>query len=362
MPDPKIAIVVPCYNTSFRCREAIAAARPFAQVVLAVDDGSTDDTSAHLEAAGCQVLTLPVNGGKGAALEAGFRRLLDDAARRREAFDYVLTMDGDGQHAAADIPALVSGAVRTGADLVIGTRDPRQMPRKNRIGAHYSRLLFLIGTSTFVPDTQSGFRLLSASLLTKLIDRVAWRGFESESEVVWRTLQLGGRIAAVPISTLYLDGNRGSKFNAWRDSTRIASVFSRQLRWTVSMAMLDFASFALFVTAGGLTPAAANVASRTFAVGSQALFRRDYSTGLRHLIRDQGLGWCLLALVGHLALTTALVSTVTSLGVPAILAKAVSQLVGYLTTFAMVDRVLLGRVMPRRSPNEFSAERPDAQS
>ena len=64
------------------------------------------------------------------------------------------------------------------------------MPRKNRIGAHFSRLLFLIGTSTFVADTQSGFRLLSAPLLAELIDRVTWKGYESESEVLWRTLAL----------------------------------------------------------------------------------------------------------------------------------------------------------------------------
>jgi hypothetical protein len=347
MPQPKIAIVVPCYNTSFRCRDVIAAAAPFADVVVAVDDGSTDDTSMHLEAAGCLVLTLPVNGGKGAALETGFRWLLQDAALRRETLGYVLTMDGDGQHDAADIPALIAGAVRTGADLVIGTRDPRKMPRKNRIGAHYSRLLFLIGTNTFVADTQSGFRLLSAPLLASLIDRVAWRGFESESEVVWRTLQRGGRVAAVPISTVYLDGNRGSKFNAWRDSVRIASVFNRQLRWTVSMAMLDFVAFGFLATAGRLSPAAANVASRALAVACQAWFRRDYARGVRHLVRDQGLGWCLLAFLGHLALTTGLVAGLAFLGAPAILAKAMSQLVGYLATFGVVDRVLLGRVMPK---------------
>jgi glycosyltransferase involved in cell wall biosynthesis len=348
MPHPKIAIVVPCYNTSFRCRDVIAAATTHVDIVLAVDDGSTDDTNAHLEAAGCQVLTLPVNSGKGAALEAGFRWLLDDAASRGEPPGAVITMDGDGQHDAADIPALIGGAARTGADLVIGTRDPRKMPRKNRIGAHYSRLLFLIGTGTFVADTQSGFRLLSPSLLADLINRVAWRGFESESEVLWRTLELRRHIAAVPISTLYLEGNRGSKFNAWRDSTRIASLFSRQLRWTVSMAMVDFVSFALFVSAGRLTPAAANVASRALAVACQASFRRDYARGLRTLTRDQGLGWCLLAFGGHLAITTALVAGLARLGALVILAKGMAQLAGYLATFAVIDRVLLGRLIPRR--------------
>ena len=133
-------------------------------------------------------------------------------------------------------------------------RDPRAMPRKNRIGAHYSRLLFLIGTATFVPDTQSGFRLLSVPLVAMLLDRVTWKGYESESEVLWRTLALERPLAAAPISTIYLDGNRGSQFDAWRDSRRIAAVFTRSLRWTVGMAAVDFLSFAVLWSFAGLSP------------------------------------------------------------------------------------------------------------
>ena len=89
-------------------------------------------------------------------------------------------------------------------------------------------------------DTQSGFRLLFRELLAELIDRVTWKGYESESEVLWRAIELNRKVASVEITTIYIDGNRGSQFDAWRDSGRIASVFARQLRWTVSMAMLDF--------------------------------------------------------------------------------------------------------------------------
>jgi hypothetical protein len=88
--------------------------------------------------------------------------------------------------------------------------------------------------------------------------------------------------------------------------------------------------------------------SRALAVAAQAGLRRDYASVVRRLVRDQGLGWCLLAFAGHLALTTVLVGGLSQLGVPAILAKAISQLVGYLATFRLVDRVLLTRVRPRR--------------
>jgi glycosyltransferase involved in cell wall biosynthesis len=345
MPTPRIAVVVPCYNTASLCAEVIGRAAPFADAILAVDDGSTDDTAEQLRASRCHVLRLPVNAGKGAALAAGFREVLKGAdGMLGLRADYVITLDGDGQHDPADIPRLVDRAQRSGADLVLGVRDPRAMPRKNRIGAHFSRLLFLIGTSTFVADTQSGFRLLTLPLLDALIDRVTWRGYESESEVLWRTLALGRGVSAVEISTIYIDGNRRTRFNPWRDSVRIASVFTRQLRWTVSMAILDFAVFAALSLTGRLSPAMTNVGSRLAAVVCQASFRRDYVARTRALVRREGLGWCLLAFGGHLGATTLLVVALVGLGMPPILAKAAAQLVGYLGSFAAVDHVLLGRV------------------
>jgi glycosyltransferase involved in cell wall biosynthesis len=345
MPAPRIAVVLPCYNTSFRCADVVARTAPFADAIVAVDDGSTDDTAAHLRASGCLVLQLPANMGKGAALAAGFREVLNGAEGLLGArADYVVTIDGDGQHDPADIPRLVDCALRTGADLVLGMRNPRAMPRKNWVGAHFSRLLFLIGTSTFVADTQSGFRLVSRQLLADLIDRVTWKGYESESEVLWRAIALDRTVSAVEISTIYIDGNRGSQFDPWRDSARIAAVFTNQLRWTVSMAILDFGVFATLMLTTTLPPGLANVISRLVAVGYQSTIRHDYWARTRRLARREGLGWCLVAFGGHLALTTMLVAALASLGVPPILAKAIAQLAGYLGTFAAVDQVLLRRV------------------
>ena len=322
----------------------IARASPFADAILAIDDGSTDDTAEHLRASGCRVVSLPVNSGKGAALAAGFREALKGADGALGAsVDYVVTMDGDGQHDPADIPRFLTAAGRSGAHLVLGVRRPERMPLKNRIGAHFSRLLFLIGTTTFVADTQSGFRLLTVQLLSELIDTVTWKGYESESEVLWRTLALHRRISAVEISTIYLAGNRGSHFQPWRDSARIAAVFGPSIGWTVIMAMLDLALFGIIVTAGWLSPAWANVASRGAAVLAQATLRRDYIARVRWLARAEGLGRCLLVFVVHLTVTTGLVVAFVAMGAHPLPAKAAAQLLGYLGTFAAVDTALLGR-------------------
>jgi glycosyltransferase involved in cell wall biosynthesis len=358
MRTPSVVLLVPCYNTSWRCADVIARAAPFVDAILAVDDGSTDDTAAHLAATGCRVLHLPANRGKGAALGAGFRELLGDTPGF--ALEYVLTMDGDGQHEPADIPRFLAEAERSGADLVLGTRRPLAMPVKNRIGAHFSRLLFLTVTGSFVADTQSGFRLLSVRLVRELIDRVTWKGYESESEVLWRTLALKRSISAVEIRTIYFEGNRGSHFHPWRDSARIAALFTPQLLWTVSMAMLDLAIFALLTGAGLLSPVWANILARAAAVLCQAALRDDYLGRARRLVEREGAASCLLVFGGHLTMTTMLVATFVALGAHPVAAKAVAQLLGYLGSFAALDQILLARVFrTRRWRGAPAAQPPD---
>jgi hypothetical protein len=346
MPPPKIAVVIPCYNTSAHCVSVIACAARHADGVLAVDDGSTDDTADHLAASGCAVVRLERNSGKGAALEAGIADVLKGRdGLLGEDFDYVVTLDGDGQHDPSDVPRLVRQAAASGSGVVIGMRDPRAMPARSRIGSHFSRLLFLIGTGRYVADTQSGFRLFSRASLPALLAGVRWRGYETESEVLGKALALGYEVSAVEIPAIYLDGNSRTQFNAWRDSTRIASVFRRELAWTVSMAMLDFAAFAAITLAGWLPPVKANVAARVLAVACQALGRRDYAARTRTLIRHEGLGAVVLAFAGHLALTSSLLAIAVKAGIPAVPAKAGAQLVGYLASFGAVDYVLLRRRM-----------------
>ena len=107
-------------------------------------------------------LRLPVNAGKGAALKAGIEEVLKGRqGQLGDTFDYILTVDGDGQHDPATSRASSSLAVREHADFVIGVRNVRVMPPKSKIGNYFSRLVFFLGTGRYVPDTQSGFRLFS---------------------------------------------------------------------------------------------------------------------------------------------------------------------------------------------------------
>ncbi len=110
------AALIPCRNEARALPRLLEEVRRFLPAVLVVDDGSHDETGAIARQMGADCVRLWPGRGKGAALQAGFRRL------EELGFSHALTLDGDGQHSPADIPRFLSCRENTGADLVVGDR------------------------------------------------------------------------------------------------------------------------------------------------------------------------------------------------------------------------------------------------
>ena len=173
----------------------VAAARVHLPV-LVVDDGSADDTAGRAEAAGAAVLREHPNRGKGAALQAGFRRALE------EGWDAVVTLDADGQHDPAEIPRFLDAWRASHADLVIGRRDFRRMPPARRLANEIGGRAFSWAVGRSIPDNQSGYRLLSSRLMAAMIGSEE-AGFELEVDMIVVCLRAGWPLAWVPIRTIY---------------------------------------------------------------------------------------------------------------------------------------------------------------
>ncbi|MEV7801813.1 glycosyltransferase [Microbispora sp. NPDC088329] len=118
MPEPDTAVVIPAKDESDRIGATVTAALklPGVDLVVVVDDGSSDETGRVARAAGARVVRHSRNRGKAAAMESGAEavRLLDEDRPR-----HLLFLDADlGETAAAALPLIAP--IREGeADMTI---------------------------------------------------------------------------------------------------------------------------------------------------------------------------------------------------------------------------------------------------
>lgn len=194
-PDVRILALVPAYTEAPRVAAVVRGAAAHLPV-LVVDDGSSDGTAEVAESAGAEVLRQRPNQGKGAALRAGFRLALERNCAA------VVTLDADGQHDPAEIPRFLDASRAAGADLIVGRRDFARMPPVRRVANTLGGLVFSWAIGRRIADNQSGYRLVSARLMSLLIDS-AEDGFAFEVEMIAVCVREGWPIEWVPISTIY---------------------------------------------------------------------------------------------------------------------------------------------------------------
>lgn len=204
---PRVLAIVPAHDEEPRIAAVVRGAMEHLPV-LVVDDGSTDGTAGVAGDAGAEVLELRPNAGKGAALRAGFRLALE------RGYDGGLTLDGDGQHDPADVPAFLAafGAGPAPAaqmaprpDLVVGRRDFGRMPTVRRISNTVGGMAFSWAVGTHVPDNQSGYRLVGRRLMEESLASTE-PGFGFEVEMLAMCVAHRWPVAWVPIRTIYAGG------------------------------------------------------------------------------------------------------------------------------------------------------------
>jgi glycosyltransferase involved in cell wall biosynthesis len=215
----RFAIAIPAYEAEATVGAVIRRSLPFGPVVV-VDDGSPDGTGEVARALGVPVLVHDVNRGKGCALRTAFDHLL------AEGYDAIVTLDADGQHPPEEVPRLVA-AWRSGADLVLGTRDhlyDGMSPVRRRSNASSSWLISRVA-GRVLSDCQTGFRVYARGLLEAV--GFPESRFEAESAVLVRAARRGFRIAGVPIRLDKVDGRATSHYRPVVDSLRIARAVAR---------------------------------------------------------------------------------------------------------------------------------------
>jgi hypothetical protein len=158
--DHRCLAVVPAYNEADNVAKVVAALQREAPTfdVVVVDDGSTDDTAGRAEQAGARVVRLPFNLGIGGAVQTGF------TYAREHGYQYMIQVDGDGQHDPAEIATLRAAMAQSaGVDMICGSRFADDTgyvaPISRRTGIHIFAFLLSRLVGQPVTDPTSGFRL-----------------------------------------------------------------------------------------------------------------------------------------------------------------------------------------------------------
>lgn len=194
--QPKILVALPAYNEERYIGSVVLKAQQYADEVIVLDDGSTDDTAEIARLAGATVIRHKENKGKGAAIQS----ILAEAKRRT--LDVLVLLDADSQHNPDEIPNLLK-PISEGYDLVIGSRELQRnnIPAYRRIGQK-----ILLHSTHFLSrkrlsDSECGFRAFSPRAVAEL--KLSQGGFAIETEMIAAAAEKGLAVTEVPISAIY---------------------------------------------------------------------------------------------------------------------------------------------------------------
>ncbi len=215
---------LPVYNEAQSVHSILDEVSKYADRILVVNDGSTDATADRLaERNDIEVLDHGTNRGYGAALKSAFRYAID------EGYDFVVTLDCDGQHQPKRIPRFVAACEQ--ADIVSGSRylkdyatdDPAPAQRmfiNKQITRQINDRFGLCLTDAFC-----GFKAYRTSAL-ELLD-IEDNGYAMPLELWVQAAMRGLRIIEIPVPRLYLDLNRS--FGGSLDQAEVRLAYYNQV-------------------------------------------------------------------------------------------------------------------------------------
>lgn len=192
-----VTAIIPALNEEISIGSMVIKTKKYANRVIVVDDGSTDNTAEIARLAGADVIVHSKNRGKGEALKTGFRAACQNGTK------IIVTIDADGQHDPSDIPKVVEPILSRKFDMVIGSRylNGNNIPLYRRIGQKILDHATNMNSGTYVTDTQSGFRAFAANAIP--IFRFGQNGFSIESDMLAEAASAGLKIKEVDIGVRY---------------------------------------------------------------------------------------------------------------------------------------------------------------
>jgi glycosyltransferase involved in cell wall biosynthesis len=219
-----IGVVIPAYNAGKTISKLIKELLAYGferENIIVVDDGSRDETKTIVTALGVSVVSYNKNTGKGVALRRGF-----DFARH-ENLGAVFTLDADGQHKVSELNGFLK--FKDDYDIIVGLRRFKlaRMPFLRKMTNRTTSLVVSLISKKYIPDTQCGFRYINLDIFNNV--DLKTKNFQTESELIVKTVRNRYKVGFVPITTVY--SCEKSHIHPLVDTIRFITMAVRFLWW-----------------------------------------------------------------------------------------------------------------------------------
>lgn len=204
---PKVAVVIPFFNEQQTLPEIIHKTLQYSDIIIAVNDGSTDDFLKLIKINERIVLiSNKKNEGKGFSISRGMKKSIELNS------DITITIDSDLQHSPEYIPSLIE--VLNRCDIAVGNRlgNLKSMPLHRILSNLLTSFLLCIKLKQLIKDSQCGFRAYKTSILHDILP--SSKGYEAETEILINAKRKNYKIGSVEIPTIY--GNHKSKMKSFK--------------------------------------------------------------------------------------------------------------------------------------------------
>jgi len=215
----KIAIVIPVYNNPQSIKQVVVDSLKLDIPILVVDDGSDIEVKSLVDTQkNLTILRHTLNQGKGQAILTGAKEA------KKRGFDYIITVDGDGQHYPREVQKFIP--LLSDETIIIGSREFKEdVPTSSKFGRGFSNFWIFVETGKWLSDTQSGFRAYPISILD--LDLTHSR-YDFEIEVLVKHLWSKREIKEVNIEVYYAPkGSRVSHFDKLYDNIRLSKIHTK---------------------------------------------------------------------------------------------------------------------------------------
>lgn len=197
-------LIVPCFNEGQVIGDVLRNALQTFPNIVAVNDGSADNSADEIHRAGAHLVNHPVNLGQGAAIQTGV-----EYARSQPRAKYFVTFDADGQHQVKDVVAMVGRLRSEPVDIVVGTRfgagesEDSQVPWIKRVVLKTVVALSPRTRRLGLTDAHNGLRAFNRTVAQQLNLRM--NGMSHASEFVELMDRQGWRVSEHPVDILYTE-------------------------------------------------------------------------------------------------------------------------------------------------------------